>query len=505
MKYFTLLLITSFLFAGGVLMPGCERSPQSSPATTPASAHSHAETGETCFICDASKRDADRLWCREHDRYEDRCWLCHPELEDESRLYCNEHGLYEDECFLCHPEILGAAGNDAAATTVSSNLFCTEHGVAEINCAICRADQIDRLSPGDELLIRFSSNMAMTKAGIEFVDADLATMAPTVRALAEVTFNQNKTARITPLTSGIVTEVLVDVGEHVRTGDALVRIHSAEVAGAKGALLTANVEVELREQSFERESSLLARNITSRQDFEAALAALQRTRIDATNARQRLINLGLSEDELARIEAEQDSSATLTIRSPFNGDVVMRDASVGEMASPGEPLMMVSDRSTVWIELSVPASELARITTGATVSVRLDSLPDDVVEATLVWIDARVDPRSRMIRARAVASNPDGKLREGLYGEGRIAAAATSQVTRVPVTAVQLIGEATFVFVSSGPDLLAARRVAVASKSDQWIDIDAGLSPGERVVATGSFTALSEMLKARLGAGCVHE
>jgi len=65
-------------------------------------AHTH-EGGESCFICDPSQREAGRLWCEEHGRYEDRCWECQPQLRDADRSYCEEHGLYEDECFLCDP------------------------------------------------------------------------------------------------------------------------------------------------------------------------------------------------------------------------------------------------------------------------------------------------------------------------------------------------------------------------------------------------------------------
>jgi len=62
-------------------------------------------TKEGCFICDPNQREKERLWCKEHHRYEDRCWLCHPELEEKGRLYCSEHGIYEDECYICHPNL----------------------------------------------------------------------------------------------------------------------------------------------------------------------------------------------------------------------------------------------------------------------------------------------------------------------------------------------------------------------------------------------------------------
>ena len=92
-----------------LLFAGCsdkasEQSAPDSGAATSTVAHSHEPAGETCFICDASKREPGRLWCTEHARYEDRCWLCQPQLEDKGRLFCEEHGLYEDECHLCRPD-----------------------------------------------------------------------------------------------------------------------------------------------------------------------------------------------------------------------------------------------------------------------------------------------------------------------------------------------------------------------------------------------------------------
>ena len=65
----------------------------------------HGAPDADCFICHPELREKGRLWCKEHNRYEDRCWECHPDAQDKSRLYCKEHSLYEDECFICHPEL----------------------------------------------------------------------------------------------------------------------------------------------------------------------------------------------------------------------------------------------------------------------------------------------------------------------------------------------------------------------------------------------------------------
>jgi hypothetical protein len=97
-------LMLACLLVLGVLLSGCkgeQPKAEDQPVVSKPTVHRHTSPTETCFICDPSKRDSGRLWCKEHARYEDRCWECQPQLRDPKRPYCEEHGLYEDECFLC--------------------------------------------------------------------------------------------------------------------------------------------------------------------------------------------------------------------------------------------------------------------------------------------------------------------------------------------------------------------------------------------------------------------
>ena len=143
----------------------------SSPNDPEANAgHRHDAPGETCFICDTTKREGGRLWCTEHARYEDRCWECQPQLEEKGRLYCEEHGLYEDECFLCHPELKGDPEDKKGSklqkpANTAPVLFCKEHQVPEAECGICQPQRTAELEPGDELKVRFESTHAASKAG----------------------------------------------------------------------------------------------------------------------------------------------------------------------------------------------------------------------------------------------------------------------------------------------------------------------------------------------------
>jgi biotin carboxyl carrier protein len=268
-------------------------------------AHKHDTAGETCFICDATKRDKGRLWCNEHARYEDRCWLCHPELEDKTRLWCKEHSLYEDECFLCHPEIL--EGGDAPKKTETSSdnhttsearstqpptmapttrvsmaeLFCNEHGVAEIECAICQPGLASSLRPGEGLKIRFASAQSTFKAGVETAPPLVSDTAPGISVFSEVRYNENALARVTPQAPGIVRKVLVDVGSAVKAGDVLAELDSPELARAKSDYLARLQGVELAQIDLKRsqvlyENTQQALKISEGEISESDLEALSR-------------------------------------------------------------------------------------------------------------------------------------------------------------------------------------------------------------------------------------
>lgn len=234
-------------------------------------AHAHDDPNEKCYICDANLREKGRLWCKEHGRYEDRCWICQPQLEDKSRLYCKEHFLYEDECYICHPELLKKkqpANGDgkktshlpdspldpstgAAAPSVPA-LFCKEHGVAEHECGICQPQLASGLKPGGSMKVRFASKASTMKAGVRTELPRETESAPTITAFCQVRYNQNKLAHITPRASGIVGNVVVDVGSEVKAGDVLAVLESPVLAEAKSDYLAKLQAVELAQIDLDR-------------------------------------------------------------------------------------------------------------------------------------------------------------------------------------------------------------------------------------------------------------
>lgn len=503
-------LVTLALVSCGESKSG-KGQPSSQDSTKASSAHRHDTPGETCFICDGTKREPGRLWCTEHVRYEDRCWECQPQLEEKGRLYCNEHSLYEDECFLCHPELKEDSDDKKNSmldppTNSDSGLFCQEHRVPEAECGICQPQLTADLEPGDELKVRFESTRSASKAGVQTVPARRATVQASVPAFCEISYNENALARITPLAEGIVRKVLVDVGQDVETGDVLVEVHSTEVASAKAAFAAAVVDLDLKEVACRREERLAKKNISSEKEVQEADAACKIAVLTLSTATQKLLNYGFTAEEVAAIEEDRDTSAVLLVRAPYAGTLVERSAVLGEAVQPGDGLFTLADLSSMWLSLSIPADQAVQLRKGLAVEATFRGLSGETTRGEITWINTSIDERSRMLRARAVVSNARRELSAGMFGDARVLVADAQATVDVPKDAIQRFENKPYVFVKLEDDLYSLRRVATVERpSKDSVAVIAGLRADEPVVAVGGFTVMSEFLKSRLGAGCVDD
>lgn len=473
--------------------------------------HTHSQPNETCFICDADLRDKDRLWCTGHARYEDRCWICQPQLEDTGRPYCKEHSLYEDECFLCHPELKNSRTDGDNTQTAkpdqggdTNRLWCREHGLYENECGICHPELASELEPGQDLKVRFTSPQSPLIAGVQTRGISRSNSEASVVVFCEAKYNGNELTHITPLTPGVVHRVYHDVGDRVSAGDILVDVASSEIAQAKREFLTAVVNLKVKTLAYERERQLVTKEISARREFEQTETEHEMAEIILATARQQLLNYGFTAEEIKKIKSGKSNSSMLRVRAPYPGTLVERTAVRGEAVAPGRPLFTLVDLSTMWLELSIPEKKTTSITPPMEVAGIFEDLPDVVLEGELLWVSSEVDRQTHMVKARAIVSNADSKLRNNMFGKAKIIRSATTTAITVPTNAVQEIDGKPYVFVKLDEDLYGLRRVSLGRKDSQNVAIEEGLRPEEDVVVSGGFIVKSEFLKSRLGAGCVH-
>lgn len=436
-----------------------------------------------------------------------------PADRDPNRLWCSEHNVYEDECLICHPEI--AAGKDSGDARAGHDahegdshgerngvLWCNEHNFAEEECGVCQPQLLADKPVGSGLKIRVNSDASAELAGIEVGSVSGGDAASGATVLGRVTYDRNNLAVVSPLGAGVVREVMAEVGDTVDSGDVMAVVTSPAIAEAKSAYLKVAAQANLHREAYSREKDLHAREISARQDLEQASANMKMSQSEVDHARQHLMNLGLTEQEVQRVAQSGATTSELPVRAPFAGTVIERSAVLGTAVDAGEALYRVADLSTMWMELSIPEDMLSQFQPGTPVQARFDAIPGLTFEGELSWIAYSVDERTRMVQARATFPNTKGLLRDGMFGTVQLAGANRVAGVTVPETAVQFIDDRPIVFARLDDGVFETRLVELGDTENGHVVVRDGLAAGDEVVLDESFVLKSEFLKGRLGAGC---
>ena len=369
--------------------------------------------------------------------------------------------------------------------------MCPEHSVPVEECGICRPQLAGTLKPGESAKVRLASSDSAAIAGVETAAPTVGSIADAVECYAELTFNQNKLAQIAAPVGGIIHEVSVDLGSKVEEKQAVAKIWSASIAEAVAKAV-------LSHQTLDRERKLRADRVSSEKDLQQAEA-------EHRASCQQLRTLGFTEEQIDTLSASPHEQVLMEVRAPFGGEIVERTAVRGSLVEAGKPLFTLADRSVMWAMLNIPESALARVKTGQTVELRVESIPGQTFAGKLTWIGAEVDERNRMARARAEVANLDGILKARMFAQARVLTRKEENALLLPASALQRMEGKSFIFVKLADDLFDARAVRVGAKYDGMVEILDGLRPQEVVAVNHAFPLKSAFLISRLGAGCADD
>jgi len=383
--------------------------------------------------------------------------------------------------------------------------FCKEHNVSESECGICRPDHVNELEIGHGLKIRMGSKNSANKAGVKTTKPVFRMPMMGIKLQGKITYNKYKLAHITSITSGVIGRVLVKNGEYVRKGQKLLEINSNKVVSAKEVYLNALTDEQIKKSNFIREQKLRDKQISSVQEYEQAMVQYRKAKQKKLSSRQKLINLGLSKNQLKKLEITQTPTPVLPIVAPFDGTVVSHSAVRGEGKAIGEKLMTLTDLSEFWLEISIPEIHLKKVRLKTKIKVMLDLLPGLNLECQLNWISSEIHPQTRTIKALATLKNPQGVLKHGMYASVFLQPTGTQKLLTVPTKSLHYFSKQPFLFVKLDEDLYEIRRVSIGTVQAEEVEILKGIKSSELIASKRSFILKSELLKSRLGAGCVDD
>jgi Cu(I)/Ag(I) efflux system membrane fusion protein len=266
-------------------------------------------------------------------------------------------------------------------------------------CPICFMDLIPVEGNGNQSgprEISFSQD-ALKLMEIQTTPVERKFVETEIRMVGKVDYDETRVKNITAWVPGRIDRLYIDfTGITVSKGDHMVDLYSPELISAQAELLQA---------------------LKSASDIKAETSELVKNTITATldAAREKLRLLGLTDEQISKIESSDKEVTHVTIYSPMGGIVVHKNAKEGMYVDTGTPIYIIADLSLLWVKLDAYESDLPWIRYGQKVEFTTEAYPGETFKGRISFIDPVLDPKTRTIKLRVNVDNPEHKLKPEMF------------------------------------------------------------------------------------------
>ncbi len=326
--------------------------------------------------------------------------------------------------------------------------------------------------------------------------------------------------------SAPIKRVLVNRGDHVKAGQVLVELETADLAAAaneskslydqsQAALQTvtgatvvedkakaqtdlqsAQQVLEAAQKVYDSRSALQKQGALAQRPVDDAKVSLAQAQATYNTAKQHLDTLNSvgQREQIRAAQAQVDASKAHyenssvqvgygKITSPISGIVSDRPVYPGEMPASGTPLMTIVDISNVVARANVPVQEAGFIKVGRPATI---TGPDGDIAGKVVVVSPAVNPNTTTVEVWVQAPNPDEKLKPGGTVRVAIKAETLQDVTLVSSSAILNSDEGGQIVIVITPDNIAHQhKVSIGVRQGINVEIVSGVNEGDKVVTVG--------------------
>lgn len=303
----------------------------------------------------------------------------------------------------------------------------------------------------------------------------------------EVSFNGNTVVKVFPRSSGQIVEAPVSLGDHVKKGQMLAVIRSADIAGNYSDLTSANADLAIAKRQMDNAQSLYNNGLSSEREYTEARQNYAKA-LAAKNKVQSLIS----------INGGQNSSAAgqYILTAPIDGYIVEKKITAGSFlrSDAADNLFTISDLKNVWVEANVYESDIQKVKEGYPVAIKVLAYKDRVFNGRIDKLSQVLDPQSKALRARISIDNTEMLLKPDMFAKVTVSSVVGDTAVYVPSEALIDNEGRTYVVVYNGKDDLKIAQVKVLKTTENKTFVYTGVTPGQRVVTKFQNLIFTELL-----------
>lgn len=271
---------------------------------------------------------------------------------------------------------------------------------------------------------------------------------------------------------GSVDKILFESGKPVREGEVLVELDTRQERAQLHAL---EAQRDLARVNYTRMETLAKQGVISRMDYDKASAEQRQTDANVSEIR-------------ATIERK-------IIRAPFSGILGIRKVNLGQYLAAGAPVVPLQSLNPIYVNFGIPQQMSAQVRVGRELRVTTKEVAGQVFSGRVTAVDSVIDEATRNVQVQATLSNPQGRLRSGMFVDVDLSLGGSRTVIPLPASSIAYApyGDSVFVLTDmkdqKGQTYRGVRQQFVkveGSRGDQ-VAIVSGINPGEEIVTSGVF------------------
>jgi len=283
----------------------------------------------------------------------------------------------------------------------------------------------------------------------------------TIRRTGTINFDEGKVSVISARVAAREVKILAFEGQRVSKNDDLAKVYSPDFVTAEVEYLNAFRVAKTSQDASEAKSYIQA-------------------------VAKKLLLMGASEKDLARLSKTGKIDPYLTIHSPRAGTILNSQLREGLFMNPGDQLLTIADLSKLWVYMDIFEGDLPLVRQGQKIMVHTVAYPEMSFAGKIIYLGGMVDPATRTFHVRGEISNPENLLKPGMFASVIISLDRPTGEIALPDASFIRDDQGYHVFVETAPGSFITREVSAGDESDGEMTVFSGVSSGEKVATSGA-------------------
>ena len=358
-----------------------------------------------------------------------------------------------------------------AAKHAQQNYVCPMHPDVitddpNATCPICGMDLVPLEAGGEAGIVKLTPTV-MNSLGVRTAKAKRRTLYRRIDSVGYINVDENNLRTISLRSEGWVERLVVKTsGERVTKGQLMMELYSPLLVNAQEEYL----------QAMRHNNELLAKA-----------------------SRERLIALGVAEEQIAALEESKTVEPLVKVYAPQSGIVSELNVREGMFVKPSQNLLNLVDLSSVWLMVDIFERQSDWVKTGQRAEATLPFMPGKSWEGKVEYVYPSLDASTRSLKVRLRFDNFDEDLKPNMYADVTIYAKPKREVLTIPREALIRTGKEKRVVVALGEGKFIPMPISIGMETDDRVEVLGGLAEGDEVVTSSQFLIDSESsLKAAL-------